>query len=899
MKHVFSDPEMNFLQKQPSRLDSLFKPRTVAVIGATETEGSVGKTVMENLIKGGFQGSIIPINPRKPTVLGIKAYKDVSEVPDFIDLAVIVTPAHTVPSIIESCVAKEIPSAVIISAGFKEIGEKGLALENQIYAIAKNKMRIIGPNCLGVMNPLIGFNATFAADIARKGNLAFISQSGALCTAVLDWSLQEKVGFSAFVSIGSMIDVNFGDLIDYFGNDPETHSILIYMENWGNPRAFLSAAREVSLSKPIILIKAGKTEESAKAAASHTGALSGSDAAFTAALKRVGVLRVDTIADLFAMAGTLSKQPRPKGPNLSIITNAGGPGVIATDALIEHQGSLAQIDSQAMESYNQFLPAPWSHSNPIDILGDASPERYAKTLEIATQDSGSDGILVILTPQDMTDPTETAKALIPFAKKEKPILASWMGGKRVEEGRRILIEAGIPVFDYPDTACQTFAAMWEYSSQLKSIYEIPSSFDLDVDTKKVTALIEAARRENRTLLDEYESKQILEAYQIPTVPTKIAKTAKEAVLISQEMGFPIVLKLYSKTITHKSDVGGVKLNLENSQAVEKAFGEIYTSVGEKVGKKHFDGVTVQPMIKLKGYELILGSSHDLELGSVLLFGSGGQLVEVYQDRALELPPLTTTLARKMMKQTKIYHALQGVRGIEAVNLEKLEKIVVQFSRLIAEQKWIAECDINPLLASQDQFIALDARIVLHDPKQKEEEFIKSAIRPFPLQYVEKYQLKNRGEILLRPISPEDEPLMIAFHKDLSDETVRQRYLESVELEERVVHEKLHKMCFIDYDREIAIVAIQNRAIVGIVRLSKLPGTEMGTLTLTIQDSWQNQGLGSKFLEKIIKIAKDENLKRIEARMLDKNKPMQTLFQKFGFLMQKEGGLIKAWIDLVH
>lgn len=897
MKNIFFDPAISFAQKQPSQLDPIFNPKVVAVIGATETEGSVGKTVMQNLISGDFQGKIIPINPRRPTILGLQAYQNVTEVPSSIDLAIIVTPSHTVPSIIESCIAKKIPAAVIISAGFKEIGPEGLALETQIRSLAKDKIRIIGPNCLGIMNPLIGLNATFAADIAKKGNLAFISQSGALCTAVLDWSLQENIGFSGFISIGSMLDVNFGDLIDYFGNDPSTHSILIYMENWGDAGSFLSAAREVSLSKPIILIKAGRSEESAKAAASHTGALSGSDDAFSAALQRVGVLRVDTIADLFAMAAMLSKQEKPKGPNLSIITNAGGPGVIATDALIQHKGSLAKLDKQSMASYNQFLPGPWSHSNPIDILGDASPERYAKTLEIALQDSASDGILVILTPQDMTDPTETARALVPFAKGEKPILASWMGGKRVEEGREILIKAGIPTFDYPDIACQTFASIWNYASHLKSLYEIPSSSDMQIDRQKAEKIIETAKKENRTLLDEYESKQILEAYEIPTVPTKIAKTAKEAVEQAQKMGFPLVLKLYSKTITHKSDVGGVKLNLTDIQAVEKAFEEIYTAVKEKEGEGHFDGVTVQPMIKLDGYELILGSSHDPELGAVLLFGSGGQLVEVYQDRALGLPPLTTTLARKMIQETKVYHALQGVRGKKAVDLKKLEKILVQFSRLITEQKWISECDINPLLVSHDQFIALDARIVLHDPKTKEDALPKPAIRPFPLQYVEKYQLTKQTEILLRPICPEDEPLMVSFHQGLSEESVQHRYLESIQLQDRIVHERLQQMCFIDYAREMAIIAIKDQDILGVVRLSKIPGTKTGVLTLIIQDAWQNQGLGSKLLEKIIQIAKEENLQKIEARMLDKNKPMQKLFQQFKFSMTPEEGLIKAWIQL--
>lgn len=559
------------------------------------------------------------------------------------------------------------------------MGAPGIKLEEEILTQArKGKMRIIGPNCLGVMNPLTGLNATFAAGIALEGNLAFISQSGALCTAVLDWSLKEKVGFSSFVSIGSMIDVGWGDLIHYFGNDPNTSSILIYVESIGDPRAFLSAAREVSLTKPIILIKAGRSEESAKAAESHTGALAGSDEVFNAALRRVGVLRVGTISDLFSMATVLSKQPKPKGPHLTIVTNAGGPGVIETDALIENGGQLATLPSETFDELNQILPATWSRNNPVDILGDASPEIYGKTVEIIAKDKNAEGILVILTPQDMTDPTRGALAIEKFGNIEGvPILASWMGAKSVEEGDNILSKIGIPTFEYPDDACKAFACMWKYSYNLKGIYETPElkeEFDAKAIQKhdQVKKIIDVALKEGRTLLDEFESKQVLHAYDIPVVPTYIATTVEEAVLHADQMGYPIVLKLYSKTITHKTDVGGVKLNLNNQEAVEAAYKDIYESVKQIEGEKHFQGVTVQPMIKLDGYELILGSSIDVEFGPVLLFGTGGQLVEVFKDRSLGLPPLTSTLARRIMEQTKIYSAFKGVIGREAIDLSKLE-----------------------------------------------------------------------------------------------------------------------------------------------------------------------------------------------------------------------------------
>lgn len=889
------DPSMNFLHRQNLQLDRIFQPKTVAVIGATEKPGSVGLTVMQNLMATSFGGEVIPVNPTRPTVLGVKAYPDVKSIPKEVELAVIVTPAKSVPAIIEACVEKKVPAAVIISAGFKEMGPPGIELEKQIITLArKGKMRIIGPNCLGIMNPNTGLNATFAAGMALKGNIAFVSQSGALCTAVLDWSLREKVGFSAFVSIGSMLDVNWGDLINYFGNDPWTKSILIYMESIGDPRSFLSAAREVALSKPIILIKAGRSAESAKAAASHTGSLAGSDEALTAALRRVGVLRVDTIADLFGMAEVLGKQPRPKGPHLSIITNAGGPGVIATDALIMHGGQLAEISPESMNAYNALLPAPWSRNNPIDILGDASPDIYAKAIDIAFKDPNTEGVLVILTPQDMTDPTATAEKLQGFAHLDKPILASWMGADSVQKGDAILSAAGIPTFEYPDMACQTFASMWQHTYNLKGIYEVPTlPKDFLVEEKRVEEIISQALKEKRTILDEYESKKILEAYHIPTVPTHVAKSAEEASDIAQKMQFPIVLKLYSRTITHKTDVGGVKLNLQNIEEVKKAYEEIHASVKKLAGEHHFQGVTVQPMIKLDGYELILGSTVDEQFGPVLLFGSGGQLVEVYKDRSLALPPLTTTLARRMMEQTKIYQALQGVRGRKAVDLAKLEHLLVQFSRLVVEQSWIKECDINPLLASPDHLIALDARIILHDPDTKKEDLPKPAIRPYPTQYEEKWHLKDKTEVLLRPIRPEDEPMLIQFHKELSSETVRQRYLKAIHYNERVAHERMQRICFNDYDREIAIVAQYKSEILGIIRLSKIPGTGDATFSMTVKDQWQNKGLGTKLMEKILQIAAQEKVEHIVAHMLTENGQMQKLVKQFGFSLTKQDGLLLA------
>ena len=457
-------------------LDAFFAPKSVAVIGATENAGTVGRTIVKNLVASPFGGTVYPVNPKRPSVLGIKAYKSMAEIPEQVDLAVVVTPAGSVPGIIRECAEEGTKAAIVISAGFKEIGPVGMELERQVLEEARRgNMRIIGPNCLGVMSPLSGLNATFAAAIARPGNVGFLSQSGALCTAVLDWSLQEMVGFSAFVSLGSMLDVGWGDLIYYLGNDPRTRSIVIYMESIGDARAFLSAAREVALTKPIIVIKAGRTAAAAKAAASHTGALAGSDGVLEAAFRRSGVLRVNSIADLFYMAEVLSKQPNPKGPRLAILTNAGGPGVLATDSLVAGDGELAELSEETLRALDPVLPSVWSHANPVDIIGDAPPERYAKAVEIVSKDPNSDGLLVILTPQAMTDPTQTAEHLKPYAKLEgKPILASWMGGADVAAGEQILNRCGIPTFTYPDTAVRAFNYMWKYSYNLRGLYETPS-----------------------------------------------------------------------------------------------------------------------------------------------------------------------------------------------------------------------------------------------------------------------------------------------------------------------------------------------------------------------------------------------------------------------------------------
>jgi acetyltransferase len=904
---LVSKPARKAIKEGTQPLDVFFSPKTVAVIGATETANTVGRTILWNLVSNPFGGTVFPINPKRPSVLGVKAYKHISEVPEQVDLAVIVTPAASVPGIIHDCGEEGVKAAIVISAGFKEIGAEGTELERQVLLEARRaNMRIIGPNCLGVMSPLTGLNATFAAGIARPGNVGFLSQSGALCTAVLDWSLRELVGFSAFVSIGSMLDVGWGDLIYYLGNDPRTRSIVIYMESIGDARGFLSAAREVALNKPIIVIKAGRSEAAAKAAASHTGSLAGSDEVLEAAFRRSGVLRVNSIADLFYMAEVLGKQPSPKGPRLTILTNAGGPGVLATDALIAAKGELTELSPEAMEALNQVLPATWSHNNPIDVIGDASPERYAKAVEIAAKDPNSDGLLVVLTPQSMTDPTQTAEHLKPYAKLDKPILASWMGGAEVAAGIAILNQAKIPTFQFPDTAVRAFTYMWRYAYNLKGLYETPSLPEDSADTapnKVLTGeIIQNARAAGRTILTETESKQVLDAYNIPTVRTVVALTLEEAVEQAGRIGYPVVLKLFSETITHKTDVGGVQLNLTDRESVERAWRRIQTSVTEKVGAEHFQGVTVQPMIKSgDGYELIIGSSLDAQFGPVLLFGTGGQLVEVFKDRALSLPPLNTTLARRMMEQTKIYKALQGVRGRKPVNLAELEQVMVRFSRLVVEQPWIKEIDINPLLATPDRLVALDARIVVHGPEVTQEQLPRPAIRPYPSRYVYTWTMKDGTDVLVRPIRPEDEPMLVKFHATLSERSVYLRYFHLMNLSQRVAHERLTRICFIDYNREMALVAERRNPatgeneILGVSRLTRVLGTNDAEVAVLVSDQFHGRGLGKELLGRLVTVGADEKLSALKADILPDNRDVARICEKLGFTLKHsmEDEVLKA------
>jgi acetyltransferase len=885
-------------------LDPFFHPGSVAVLGASVTPGSVGSILIRNLLEHPFGGVVYPVNPKRRAVHGVYCYPDLARVPEAVDLAVIATPAATVPAMVKDCVQRGVKAAIVISAGFSELGAEGRALERQVRDLARGKLRIIGPNCLGVIHPPSNLNASFAATMARAGNVALLSQSGAICTSILDWARETHVGFSSFVSVGAMIDVDFADLIDYFGDDPATRSIILYMESIGDVRKFLTAARAVARTKHVIVVKAGRHEAGAKAAASHTGALAGADAVFDAAFRRAGVLRVTTIPDLFNMSEILAMQPPPRGPALAIVTNAGGPGVMATDALMLGGGQLAPLSAEARAALDAVLPPFWSHGNPVDVLGDATAERYRKAVEILARDRDVHGLLVLLTPQAMTDPTETARQLAPFARLEnKPLLCSWMGGGDVRAGRSILNEAGIPTFDSPEAAIRAFLNMVQYRRNQELLYETPEALPEGwaPDQAKARTLLTAARTAGRTLLTEVEAKELLSAYGIPMTPTVIAGTPEDAVAAARRIGYPVVLKLYSQTITHKSDVGGVQLNLSSEEAVRAAFQAVGSNLRRHHAETPFEGVTVQPMVRDKGFELIVGSSVDSQFGPVILFGAGGILVEILKDRALGLPPLNRTLARRLIERTQISQALKGVRGQRPVPMDQLETLLVRFSHLLCDFLEIQEVDINPLLASPERVVGLDARVLLAPADQPAEKLPRLAIHPYPNQYVAPFRLEDGTEMTVRPIRPEDEPLIIDLHAGHSERTIRMRFFSLVKTLSR---DSLIRLCHLDYDRELALVAEFHDAngkphFAGVSRYYLEPESRTAEFAVVVGDAWQRHGLGWHLMQRLLDAARQRGVRRLEGAVLRENEPMLKLAEELGFTTRPtaEPSVVEVTLDL--
>jgi acetyltransferase len=876
-------------------LSKIFQPQSIAIIGASDTPGSVGRTVLENLKQGKFAGPLYPINPKYSSVQQLAAYPSVEVVPSVPDLAIIATPATTVPALINECGDAGIRGLVILSAGFREVGTAGEELEATVaQQLARfPEMRAIGPNCLGVLVPGSHLNASFAAGMTKPGRVAFISQSGALCTSILDWSLAEGIGFSYFVSIGNALNVKVGDLIDYLAEDPTTDSIVLYLESVTEARRFMSAARAFTRTKPIVVYKAGRFAESAQAAASHTGAMAGVDAVYEAAFQRAGIVRVYRAEDMFDCAELLARQRSPAGPRLAIITNAGGPGVMAADELLEHQGRLAQLSPETIAKLNAVLPTHWSHQNPVDVLGDARPDRFAKALKIVVADQDVNGVLIVLTPQAMTDPIGTAIRVAEIAATTRePILAAWMGGHTVEPGRQILNQAGIPTYDSPDRAVRAFMYLVSHRRNHEILYETPRQVPHaeSVNLASATAQIEKATAAGRNVLTEIESKTLLTAFGITTTMPRPASSVCDAVGLAREIGYPIVMKIDSPQIVHKTEVQGVILGIANDEEVRRSFAGIVERAKRLRPDADFRGVTLQPMIaSADGVELIVGAKKDPVFGAVMMVGAGGITAEVLGDRALELPPLNERLAHRMLDSLRIRPLLRGFRGRRAVAIDRLVEVLMRFSYLIAENSAISELDVNPLLVTAEDVTALDARVILdhQNPSTPTQRYSHLAIRPYPDEYIRHGMLKDGSKVLLRPIRPEDEPL---WHQLLKNCSQRSIWLRFRYLFKETTHEMATRFCFVDYDRTMAIVAEREigteRQLIGVARLVADADHSKAEYAVLVADDWQKLGLGTILTDFCLEICGSWGIDRVYAETTTDNWAMQSILRRHSFQLTK-------------
>jgi acetyltransferase len=866
----------------------MFDPKTIALIGASDKEGALGRTILENLLRS-KERRVFPVNPYTGKVLDAESYPTIAGVPEQVDLAVVATPARSVPGVVEECGQAGVKGVVIISAGFKEIGEEGTQLETEIDRIRKKYgMRIMGPNCLGFVRPPLDLNASFLRGNPPAGNIAFISQSGALGSAILDWAVSAGIGFSLFASLGSMIDVDFGDLIDFLGEDAATRSILIYMEGVGNARKFMSAARAFARRKPIIILKPGRFAASARAAHSHTGAMAGDDAVYEAAFRRAGAVRVGEIAELFDAALVLDSKRLPAGPRLAIVTSAGGPGVMATDALIHLGGELAELSEKSLQQLNAFLPPFWSKANPIDLLGDATVDRFTKALTICLADPQVDGVLVIYVPLDSAPSTPLAQAVTDSAKNaRKPVIATWMGAADVEEGRRIFVENSIPTYNTPEEAVRTYVNMCRYKRHLDQLYETPEELPAQKAPSKdrLKELLNVAIREGRTLLNEEESKDFLVTYGIPVTMVQVAQNPEAAISLAEKAGYPVVIKVVSPDISHKSDVGGIILGIDSSAALREAYEKLLQRVKERAPEAVLRGVAVEKMVTDVDYELILGAKKDKDFGAVILFGMGGTMAEFIKDFSIGLPPLNQTLATMLMQDTKVYKMLQGFRGKPPADFEGLEEILVNFSNLIVDFPEIAEIDLNPLAISNGQAFALDARIIIdknYDATDRSP-YPHLIITPYPTKYITPWKLSDGTEVLLRPIRPEDEPAEHEMLSTLSEESSRTRFFSVIR---DISHEWLVLFCNIDYDRHMAIVAELEekgkKSMIGVARLIMNQDLTSGEIAVLVQDKFQRKRLGTKFVEVLIQIARERGLEEVRADVLTENESMLKVFGRLGF-----------------
>ena len=873
-------------------LTHFFTPDAVALVGASARAGSVGATVLANLVSGGFGGEIWPVNPKYGELLGLQVFPDVSRLPRAPALAVVCTPAATVPGIVAQLGALGCRAVVVLSAGLDAPGPGGAALRQAMLDAARPYLlRILGPNCVGLLVPGIGLNASFAPAAALPGRLAFVAQSGALVTAVLDWARERRIGFSSFISLGDGTDVDLGDLLDYLAGDPGTDAILVYAETIHQARKFLSAARGAARAKPTVIVKAGRAPEAARAAFSHTGALAGADLVVDAALRRAGMLRVHTTAELFDATAMLAHRLRPGAGRLAILTNGGGPGVMATDALADAHGTLARLSDATLARLDEGLPSNWSRGNPVDIVGDAPAARYRHALEALLASPDADAVLLIHAPTAIVPAAEVARVLLPLLRAAaKPVLCCWLGGASVAEARRLCLDAGLPLFDTPEEAVRAFMQLIDYGRNQALLMQVPAAGRL-APPDRVAARAHVGRLMAAGCLSvgEADAKQLLACYGIASVATELVPDEVDALAAARRIGYPVALKIVSPDIPHKSDVGGVVLDLNDAQALSAAAARMRERVRALRPEARLFGFTVQAMARRpQALELIVGLSLDPVFGPVVLFGQGGVAVEANADQAVGLPPLNRVLARDMISRTRVARLLAGFRDTPPADLEAVCDVLVRVGQMAADLPELCELDINPLLADSHGVLALDARMRLA-PADGADPLDRLAILPYP-DALERQVGTSLGPLTLRPIRPEDAPAHQAFFRALTPQDVHFRMFGSAR---ELSDAQLARFTQIDYAREMAFIltrpAAQGRETLGVVRVAVDPDGIAGEFAIVVRSDLQGKGLGTILMTALVDYCRARGLREITGVALAENLGMHALARRHGFSVRFDPG----------
>ncbi len=869
-------------------LEHLFSPQAIAVFGASDNPESVGTCVYRNLLHGGFKGPVYPINPKYKALGETRCFADIHAVNAPVDMVVVATPAATVPDILRQCGEHNVRAAIVLSAGFTNSNGEPCPLQQELLQQARqHNIRLIGPNCLGLIRPRAGLNATFSHNTALRGNLALISQSGALCTAILDWAANRNIGFSAVVSLGDATDIDFGSILDYFALDDETNGIILYIEGIRDARGFMSGLRSAARIKPVVALKVGRHSASARAALSHTGALVGADDVFDAALQRAGVVRVHNINQLFATVQLLANQHRVSGNRLVIVTNGGGPGIMATDRALDLGIELAQLTPDTLKQLDAGMPAHWSHGNPVDVLGDAPPERYEHAVAICLKDPGVDGVLVLLTPQAMTHPHAVAERIVKLQQSaRKSILTCWMGHEQIDSSRQLFAQHKIPTFTTPENAVEAFGYLVEYYHNQQLLLQVPGpvkkTSEPDVDGARM--IVDAALGEQRNLLSRREANAILSAFGIPVMPVADCRTPNEALIAAESARFPVAMKINSPDISHKTDVDGVRLNINNAQAVRTTFRELIDNVQAARPQARIDGVTVEPMYrKPHGRELMAGVIRDPVFGPVITFGAGGTMLEFIRDRATALPPLNTLIIDNLISRTRVAKLLGQFRNQPPVNKGAIIQILRHLSELVCELPQIRELDINPFVVNEEGAIVLDARIVIDHPRGGLDRYAHMAIHPYPAHLSTNWQLADGTDILIRPIRPEDAGIETAFIARLSAESKYFRFMQALH---ELTPQMLVRFTQIDYDREMALIAVTQETAeekeIAVARYIINPDGTSCEFAIVVADEWTKKGIGSQLLRQLMHIAKIRSLRTIEGEVLASNRPMLEMAGNLGF-----------------